>query len=113
VGPEPVAKKNFLAPAEDPNHVFQPVASRFTVISYAHNICIYVHIKPLTVICILGAGITQWYGAGLRAGCSGVRVPVAAGNFSHHRIQTGSGIHPSAYPVGTRGSFPGGKAAGA
>jgi hypothetical protein len=43
-----------------------------------------------------------------------VRVPAGAGNFSlHHRIQTGSGAHPDSYPMGTRGSFPGGKAAGA
>jgi hypothetical protein len=27
-------------------------------------------------------------------------------------VQTGSGAHPVSYPVGTRGSFPGGKAAG-
>jgi hypothetical protein len=32
-----------------------------------------------------------------------------AGNFSlHHRFQTGSGAHPASYPMGTRGSFPGG-----
>jgi hypothetical protein len=30
-----------------------------------------------------------------------------------HRVQTYSGAHPASYPVGTRGSFPGGKAAGA
>jgi hypothetical protein len=37
-----------------------------------------------------------------------------AGNFSlHHRIQNGSGAHPASYRMGTRGSFPGGKAAGA
>jgi hypothetical protein len=29
----------------------------------------------------------------------------------HHRVQTGSGVHPASYPMGTRGSFPGGKAA--
>jgi hypothetical protein len=35
-------------------------------------------------------------------------------NFSlHHRIQNGSGAHPASYTMGTRGSFPGGKAAGA
>jgi hypothetical protein len=55
------------------------------------------------------AGIAQWYSAGLRAGWSGVRVPAAAGNFSlHHRVQTGSEAHPASYPMGTRGSFPGG-----
>jgi len=31
----------------------------------------------------------------------------------YHRIQNGSGAHPASYPMGTRGSFPGGKAAGA
>jgi hypothetical protein len=35
-----------------------------------------------------------------------------AGNFSfHHRVQTGSGAHPISYPMGTRGSLGGGKAA--
>jgi hypothetical protein len=28
-------------------------------------------------------------------------------------VQTGSGAHPASYPMGNRGSFPGGKAAGA
>jgi hypothetical protein len=46
-------------------------------------------------------------------GCR-VRFPVGAGNLSlHHRVQNGSGAHPASYPMGTRGSFPGGKAAGA
>jgi hypothetical protein len=31
----------------------------------------------------------------------------------HHRVQNGSGAHPASYPMGTRGSFPGGKASGA
>jgi len=35
-------------------------------------------------------------------------------NFSlHHRVQNGSDVHPVSYPVGTRGSFPGSKEAGA
>jgi hypothetical protein len=39
---------------------------------------------------------------------------VVAGNFSlHHRFQNGSGAHPASYPMGTGGSFPGGKATGA
>jgi len=34
--------------------------------------------------------------------------------FSLRRhVDTGSGIHPASYPVGNRGSFPGGKEAGA
>jgi hypothetical protein len=45
---------------------------------------------------------------------SRVRFPARARNFSlHHRVQTGSGSHPSSYPMGTRGSFLGDKAAGA
>jgi len=39
---------------------------------------------------------------------------VGAGNFSlHHCVQNGSEAHPASYPIGTRGCFPGGKAAGA
>jgi hypothetical protein len=45
---------------------------------------------------------------------SKVRFPAGAGNFSlHHCVQNGSGAHPASYPMGTRSSFPGGKAAGA
>jgi hypothetical protein len=29
-----------------------------------------------------------------------------------HIVQTGSGVHPTSYPMGTRGSFTGDKAAG-
>jgi hypothetical protein len=44
----------------------------------------------------------------------GVRFPAEAGNFSlRHLVQTGSGAHPASYPMGTRGSFPGGKAVSA
>jgi len=32
--------------------------------------------------------------------------------FLLHRVQTGSGAHSAAYPTGTEGSFPGGKAVG-
>jgi hypothetical protein len=53
-------------------------------------------------------------GYGLDDRGSGVRFPAGVGNFSlHHWVQNGSGPHPASYPVGTRGSFPGGKAAGA
>jgi hypothetical protein len=52
-------------------------------------------------------------GYGLDDRFSRVRSPVWAGNFSlHHRVQNGSGVHPASYPMGTRGSFHGGKAAG-
>jgi hypothetical protein len=36
-----------------------------------------------------------------------------ARNFSHHHhVQNDSGAHPVSYPMGTRGSFSGSKAAG-
>jgi len=58
--------------------------------------------------------LPQRYSAGLRAGWSGVTVSAGAGNFSvHRRVQKGSGAHPASYPMDTRGSFTGGKAAGA
>jgi hypothetical protein len=45
---------------------------------------------------------------------SRVRFLAVAGNFSLHRsVQNGFGAHPASYPIGTRGSFSGGKAAGA
>jgi hypothetical protein len=57
-------------------------------------------------------GIALGYGLDDRG--SRVRLPAGAGNFSlHHRVQNGSGAHQASYPMGTRGSFPGGNAAGA
>jgi hypothetical protein len=54
----------------------------------------------------LSYGLDDW---GFR-----VRFPAGAGNFSlHYRIQNVSGAHPASYPIGTRCSFLGGKAAGA
>jgi hypothetical protein len=53
---------------------------------------------------VLGYGLDDWG--------STVRFPAGAGNFSlHHRVQNGSGAHPASYPMRTRGSFLGGKAA--
>jgi hypothetical protein len=61
---------------------------------------------------VSSVGIALGYGLDERG--STVRFPAGAGNFSlHHRIQNGSGAHPTSYPMGTRGSFPGGIAAGA
>jgi len=56
------------------------------------------------------AATAQWYGLDDR----GVPVPAGAGNFSLslHRVQIGSEAHPASYPMGTRVSFPVGKAAG-
>jgi hypothetical protein len=57
-------------------------------------------------------GIALGYGLDDRG--SRVRFPPGAGDFSLvHRVQNGSGAHLASYPMGTRGSFPGGKAAGA
>jgi hypothetical protein len=57
-------------------------------------------------------GIALGYGLDDRG--SRVRFPTGAGNFSlHHRVHNGSGAHPASYPMGTSGSFPRGKAAGA
>jgi hypothetical protein len=62
------------------------------------------------------AVITQsiWrLGYGLDDRGSRVRFLSEAGNFSlHHRVQNGSGTHLASYAMGTKGSFPGGKAAG-
>jgi hypothetical protein len=57
-------------------------------------------------------GIALGYGLDDRG--SRVRFPAGAGDFSlHHRVQNSSGAHPASYPKVTRGSFPGGEAAGA
>jgi hypothetical protein len=57
-------------------------------------------------------GIALGYGLDDRG--SRVRFPAEAGNYTlHHRVQNVSGAHPASYPMGTRGSFPGDKAAGA
>jgi hypothetical protein len=42
-----------------------------------------------------------------------VRFPAVEDVSLLHVVQTGSGAHPVSYPVGTEGSFPGCKAAGA
>jgi hypothetical protein len=45
---------------------------------------------------------------------SRVRFPAGAGKFSlRHSVQNGSEVHIASYPMGIRGFFPGGKAAGA
>jgi hypothetical protein len=72
-------------------------------------ICIYVRTHKSRDSSV---GIALGYGLDDRG--SRVRFPAGAGNFSlHHHVQNGSGAHPASYPMGTSGSFPGGKAAGA
>jgi hypothetical protein len=55
-------------------------------------------------------GVATSYGLDDRGGRS-----LSPGMVKHflHVVHTGSGVHPTSYPMGTRGSFPGGKAAGA
>jgi hypothetical protein len=63
-----------------------------------------------------GEGPRQLSGTALGYGLDdrGVRITAGAGNFSpHYRVQTGSAAHPASYPMDTKGSFPGSKAAGA
>jgi hypothetical protein len=57
-------------------------------------------------------GIALGYGLDNRG--SRVLFPEGGGNFSlHHSVQNGSRAHKASYPTGSRGSFPGSKAAGA
>jgi hypothetical protein len=72
----------------------------------------FLHLTDLATSRDSSVGIALGYGLDDRG--SRVRLPAGAGNFSlYHRVQNGSGAHPASYPVGTRGSFPGGEAAGA
>jgi hypothetical protein len=61
-----------------------------------------------------GSSVGIVLGYGLDDRDSRVRFPAGAGNFSlPHRVQNGSGAHPTSYTMGNRDSFPWGKAAGA
>jgi hypothetical protein len=59
----------------------------------------------------ISVGIALDYGQNDRD--SRVRFPAGTGNFSLRHVQNGSGTHLASYPMGTRSSFPGDKAAGA
>jgi hypothetical protein len=60
-----------------------------------------------------GSSVVIATGYGLGNRMIGVRFPAVPGNFSlRHHVQTGSGAHSASYPMGKRGSFPEGKAAG-
>jgi hypothetical protein len=58
--------------------------------------------------CYLKSAVGMATGYGLDDREVGVRVPVGARFSLLHLVHTGSGVDP----MGTRGSFPGGKAAG-
>jgi hypothetical protein len=52
-------------------------------------------------------------GNGLNDRMIGVRFPAGAGNLSlRNHVQTGSGAHPTSYPMGTGGFFLGNQVAG-
>jgi hypothetical protein len=60
------------------------------------------------------SSVAKATGYGLDDRSSRVRFPAKAGNFSlPNSVQKGSGAYPASYPMGTGGSFPGRKAAGA
>jgi len=54
------------------------------------------------------------YGTALGSGLDdgGFESQQGLGISLHHCIQTSSRVHPASYPMGTKGSFPGGKVAG-
>ena len=54
--------------------------------------------------------LCSWYSDSLRAGRSGVGIPVEA--IFSARVQTGPGAHPASYTMGTGSSFPGVKRPG-
>jgi hypothetical protein len=69
------------------------------------SICVTFRISVIRVSRDSSVSIALGYGLDERG--SRVRFPAWAGNFSlHHRVQNGSGAHPTSYSVGTRGSFP-------
>jgi hypothetical protein len=73
---------------------------------------IFFHIMNVSKSRDSSVGIALGYR--LDDGGSRVRFPAGAWNFSlYHCVQNGSGAHPASYPMSTRGSFPGIKAAGA
>jgi hypothetical protein len=79
----------------------------YCLVKHRDNVFTLLYFKGLDI----SAGIVLGYG--LNGWDSRVLFPAGAGNFFHHRVQTGSGAHPASYPMGTRSSFPGGKATGA
>jgi hypothetical protein len=61
---------------------------------------------------VIAQSVQRW-ATGWTVGVLGFDLWAGAGNFSlHHRVHNDSGAHSASYPMGTRGSFPGGKAAG-
>jgi hypothetical protein len=88
-------------------------AKRVQVVSYDVEVKLFGQFREVYVS--VGSrdssvGIATGYGLDDRG--AGVRVPVESRIFLLHVVQTGSGVHPASCPMGTGGSFPGGKTAG-
>jgi hypothetical protein len=83
-------------------------------ISLHCRICVFSQLSGDTyfqILFVLGAGMAQWGGTGLRTGLSAVRIPTMTGNFSlHHRVLSGSGAPSSSCATGAGSSFLGGGA---
>jgi hypothetical protein len=80
--------------------------------SFIASVTVYLQLNESSQNCDGSVCIALGYGQDDRG--SRVRFPAEAGNFSlHHRVQNGSGAHPTFYPMGTRGYSPGSKVAGA
>jgi hypothetical protein len=89
-------------------YLHSPIRLHGVVLMHRDNFAFYLTLKSRdsSVGIALGYGLDDWG--------SMVRFLAGTGNFSlHHRVQNGSGAHPVSYPMGTKGSFPVGKAAGA
>jgi hypothetical protein len=110
-----------------PVYVTQKVSSPHSPPSQPST-CVIVSVTPLptTISCLrpdfpwrllpcalaMGSTASKIKLSGLDDRGSRARFPAGTGYFSlHHRVQNGSGAHPASYPMGTRGSFPGGTAA--
>jgi hypothetical protein len=78
-----------------------------------HSHTSYFVVTTLPSIRAVTAQSVQRCATGWTIGGTKVRFSAGSGNSLHHRVQNGSGAHPASYPMGTRGSFPAGKADGA
>jgi hypothetical protein len=95
-----------------PQYAFMAWCSVEAVIVRSYTLKIIMFFHPHDKSRGISVGIALGYKLDDRG--SRVRFPAGAGNFSlHHRVQNGSGAHPASYPMGTRVSLPGVKAAGA
>jgi hypothetical protein len=85
-------------------HIVLPSTATPPLLRSCQRIC------PSTgALCASSGSIVSDYGLDDRV--IEVLSPTGAENFSSSPcVQTGSGAHPASYPMGTGGSFPGGKA---